>query len=306
MQLTMHYRRTSGLTAAHFDEVNLRSPPLVATLPFDQNRVPRHTTDQVLFRTKERWSWFAEAQKFNPALGTFFYLPPEVRSLVFKYVLSYPERVSTDGMFEYDSTLGSPFNLSAYYFGFGRRFLIDVGVMSLRLISSATKLEFEKAFLSRHTFRFNSAENLLIFFHRIKNITEAPVLSIDIGICPLYFLDPWMSAIMRLPPELLHIRFLLYPTFAIPKTEAKVQQALEYLEKLVERAAESSPHAKISIRSTTQAPLQSEFQAAADTIMRRLGNRADIKEKFSNWPLAGQQVTDAETFSFLYKNYPLV
>lgn len=302
----MHYRRTSGLTAAHFDGVTLRSPALIATLPFDQNRVPRYTTDQVLFRTKERWSWFAEAQKFNPALGTFSYLPPEVRSLVFKHVLSYPERSSTDGMWEYDAMQGSPFNLSAYYFGYGRRFSIDDGVMSLRFISSAIKLEFEKAFLSRHTFRFNSAENLLIFFNHIEKITEAPVLSIDIGICLLYFLDPWMSAIMRLPPELLHIRFLLYPTFAIPKTEAKVQQALEYLEKLVERATESSPHAKISIGSTTQAPLQPEFQSAADTIMRRLGNRADIKEKFSDRALTGQQFTEAERFSFLYKDSSLV
>lgn len=305
MHLTMHYRRTSGLTAAHFDEVNLRSPALVATLPFDQNRVPRRTTEQVLFRTRERWSWFVEAQKFNPALGTFFYLPPEVRSLVFKHVLSFPERASTDGMFEFDATLGSPFNLSAYYFGFGRRFLIDVGVMSLRLISSATRLEFEKAFLSRHTFRFNSPDNLLIFFNRIKNITEAPVLSIDIGICPLYFLDPWMSAITHLPPELLHIRFLLYPTFAIPKTEARVQQALKYVEKLVERAAESSPRAKIYMRSTTQAPLQPEYQATAETILGRLKYRADVKEKLGNQPLAGQEVTDAELFSFLYENRPL-
>lgn len=272
MQITRHYRRSSGLTTAHFDELILRDPALLATLPFDPYGVRRYLTDQVLFRTRQRWSWFTEAQKLNPALGTFCYLPPEVRSLVWQYIFFYPERVSTDGMWEYDATLGSPFNLSAYYFGYGRRFLIDDGLMSLRLISSATKLEFEKAFLSRHTFRFNSAKNLASFINRTRNITEAPVLSIDIGICPLYFLDPWINAIMHLPPELLHIRFLLYPTLAIPKTEAKIQLALEYLGKLVARAAESSPQAKISISSTTQAPLQPEFQAAADAIMRSLGN----------------------------------
>ena len=277
MQLTMPYKRASGLTNAHFDDVGLRDPALVATLPFDQNRVRRYITDQVLFRTRQRWSWFTEAQKLNPALGTLCYLPPEVRSLIWQDFLHCRETLSTDGMWEYDKDLGSPFNLSAYHFGFGRRSLFDDSVKGLRLASLTTKLEFEEALLSRHTFRFNHADNMAGFFDRVKGTTKARVLSIDIGICPLYFLEPWMSPITHLPPELLHIRFRLYPTLPIPKTEDRIERALEYLAKLVERAAKSAPRAKVSICSTTQASLQPDFQVAADAIMGGLRNQSKIQ-----------------------------
>lgn len=269
-KLTMAYRRKIGLTNAHFDSVALRDPALIATLPFDQNRVRRYITDQVLFRTRQRWSWFTDARKLNPALGTLYYLPPEVRSMIWQALLYYRKTLSTDGMWEYDRTLGSPLSLSAYYFGYGRRHLNDSNVSGLRLVSSTAKLEFDEAFLSNYTFRFNHHENLAGFFKALQDTTKILVRSIDIGICPLYDLDSWMGTISQLPQGLHYIQFRLYPTIRIPNTEVIIQRNLEFLERLVQTAAKSAPRARVSISSTIQAPLQPTFQAAVDGIMERL------------------------------------
>ena len=273
------YRRMSGLSKAHFDSIDLRDPALMATLPFDQNRVRRYITDQVLFRTRQRWTWFTEAQKLSPALGTLCYLPPEVRSLIWQALLYDRETLSTDGMWEYDRTLGSPLDMSAYYFGFGRRRCSsDEDVNGLRLASSMLKLEFEETFLSKHSFRFNYAENLASFFDRLEPTKKARVLSIDIGICPLYYLDPWMGPITQLPTGLLYIRFRLYPIFVISKPDDRISSALKYLQELVIRAAKSAPHAQVSICSTTSSPLPRRFQIAADATMARLRDQSLAKD----------------------------
>ena len=196
--------------------------------------------------------------------------PPEVRLIIWQTLLHYRKTLSTDGMWEYDRTLGSPLSLSSYYFGYGRRIHRELNVNALRLVSSAIKLEFGEAFLSSHTFRFNDAEDLSSFLNRLQDALKARVRSIDLGICPLYYLKPWLGPVTQLPPELLHIRFRLYPAINTPDTEARIRDSLEFLEELVRTAAKAAPQAKVSICSTIQAPLQPTFQAAADAITDRL------------------------------------
>ena len=268
--------RMSGPTDTHYYEAALRNPALIATLPFDQDRVARYITDRVLYHTRQRWSWFSEAQKLHPALGTLSYLPPEVRAMIYRALVHCRENLGADGLWEYDETLGYPLDMSSYYFGFGLRSPSDNSVKGIRLASSVTKLEFEETFLSSHTFRFNSAESLASFFDRLQDTMKARVLSIDIGLCPLYIMDPWMSPITHLPQGLLRIRFRLYPVTNIFTVEDKIQRFFEYFERLVERAVKSAPHAQVSICSTAPAPLQPRFQVAADAIMGRLRNQIQI------------------------------
>ena len=277
----MPYRRLSGLTKAHFDEVALRYPALVATLPFDQNQVPRYVTEEVLLRTRQRWSWFSEARKINPALGTLCYLPSEVRSMIWQALLYHRESFSTDGDWEYDLNLGPPLNMSAYNFGFRRRHLSAEGIMGPRLVSSVIKLEIEESFLSKHTFRFNYAANMAGFFNGLKDTMKLRVLSIDIGICLLYAMDPWMGPLECLAPGLQRICFRLYPVFENRPTVDTIQRSLETFEKLVNKAVESAPQARISICSTTRAPLQPNFQVAADAIIERLRNNLGSKNILS-------------------------
>ncbi len=156
MQLTMPYRRMNGLSSVHLEEIKIRDPALVATLPFDQDPLPRYATERILLRTLQRWSWFADARKRNPSLGTLSHLPPEVRSLIWRALLDYKgPSLSADGIWEYERDLGTPFHLSAYYFGFGRRRPASdtESAIGLRLTSSATKFAFE----GKHT-----AEPLLL------------------------------------------------------------------------------------------------------------------------------------------------
>lgn len=96
------------------------------TLPFDQDLVQRYITDGILHNTKRRWAWFDNARRLTPALGTLQYLPVEIRRIIWKYIFHCRETPSADGLWEYDYTLGSIFNLSACMF-FKPPFLLTQG-----------------------------------------------------------------------------------------------------------------------------------------------------------------------------------
>ena len=156
------------------------------TLPFDQNLVKRYLTDGILNRTKRRWAWFDEAQRLNPGLGTLQYLPAEVRRMIWKELFQCRDTLSSDGLWEYDCTCGPIFDLSAYFFGFGRRGLAGYnGFKGLRLVSSAVQAESDDVFLTFRAFRFNQAPNLDSFISQLTPSFSDRIFSIEIGICTL-------------------------------------------------------------------------------------------------------------------------
>ena len=142
MYQTHPYKRLHGLSTTHLLSTSLHNPTYLATLPFEYDRVPRSRTDNILFRVLERWNWFIEAGELNCALGTLVYLPAEVRSLIWQSLLYCPDTLSWDGLWEYGAQ-GSPYQLSAYYFGFGRRGDFFGNVENLRLVSTQIKAEFD-------------------------------------------------------------------------------------------------------------------------------------------------------------------
>ena len=177
--------KSNRLSITQHQDTPSRDFTFVVTLPFDQNLVKRYITDGVLNRTKRRWHWFVEAERLNPGLGTLQYLPAEVRRLIWKELFRCRDTLSSDGIWEYDRTCGPIFDLSAYYFGFGRRGLANYsGLGGLRLVSSTVKAESDEAFLFR-TFRFNQAENLNGFLKQLTPTMAAQIFSIEIGLCLL-------------------------------------------------------------------------------------------------------------------------
>ena len=169
-----------------YQDTAQRDSTFVMTLPFDQNLVKRYITDAVLSRTKRRWEWFANAQRLNPGLGTLRYLPAEVRRMIWKDLFQCRDTLSSDGLWEYDCTCGPIFDLSAYYFGFGRRGLANYnGLKGLRFVSSNVKAESDDVFLTYRTFRFNQAQNLDSFLKQLTPVLSDRIRSIEIGICTL-------------------------------------------------------------------------------------------------------------------------
>lgn len=165
-------------------ELSYRSPVFVDTLPFDQNLVRRYITESILRRTRNRWYWFVEAQRLNPALGTLIYLPAEVRRLIWGSLFECRATLSSEGLWEYEHKNGPIFDLEAYYFGFGRRGLAGYnGFQGLRQVSSGVKSESDEAFLTLRTFRFNETRNLLGFLDQLTPSTADRLRSFEFGIC---------------------------------------------------------------------------------------------------------------------------
>lgn len=180
----MHQPLPSPFTQHH--DTSCRDSTFVATLPFDQNLVKRYITDGILRRTKRRWEWFAEARRFDASLGTLRYLPAEVRRMIWEHLFWCRDNLSSEGLWEYDCTLGSIFDLSAYYFGFGRRGLASYnGFKELRLVSSTVRADSDRVFLTLRTFRFNQAPNLSSFLKQLTSASLDRICSFELGICPL-------------------------------------------------------------------------------------------------------------------------
>ena len=177
------YHTSSVYQGDHYS-LDLRDPIFVMTLPFDQDLVKRYITEGILHHTRRRWEWFAEAQKLTPGLGTLGYLPFEVRVMILKELLRCRGTLSSDGIWEYDFTCGSIYDVRAYFFGFGRRGLPNVdGFREIRQVSSSAKAESDDVFLSGRSFRFNQASNLESFIQQLTPAASNRISSIDIGIC---------------------------------------------------------------------------------------------------------------------------
>lgn len=264
------YSRIKGLSDAHFLATSLRDPILLMTLPFDQNRVPRYLTDNVLFRVRQRWEWFSKARKLNTALGTLSYLPAEVRSMIWQNILHCEDTRSLDGTWEYDHNSGPPYRLSSFYIGFGRRGLFLETVENVRLVSSQTKAEYDHVFLHMRTFRFNYSDNLFNFLDRLKGADLQQLSSLELGICTNFSMQPWLDSITYLPMGLQYLHFRLHPT---PPNWYHDQQGLESLERLgtvVEQASQRAQKAQIFISGVSDTLLDQICQAAVNSILTRL------------------------------------
>ena len=251
-------------------DLAVQDPSFIATLPFDQNSIKRYIADPILQRTKKRWAWFARARQENPSLGTLCYLPPEVRGLIWQAVLSCRYTLSCDGLWEYECGLGPVFDLSAYYFGFGRRIFVDSNIENLRLVSSSVKTEYDKTFLNR-PFRFNEAMNLVAFLNRMPEQYSSRLKSVEIGVClcPLYNVESWMASNARLPKGLTQIHFRIYPTIPGWYEGHSGKQSLQMLESLVRSASRHVPDAKVIVSSTNEDVLSQQCQVLFDDILSR-------------------------------------
>lgn len=274
---TYPYKRLHGLTAAHFLDASNRNPTMLLTLPFDQNRVPRYITDNILHRVHERWNWFLKASEVNRALGTLGYLPAEVRSLMWQSLLQCRHTLSSDGLWEYGRELGSPFQPSAYYFGFGRQGLFLDSVESLRMVSKQVKAEYEYVFLSLRSFRFNYHQNLLAFCNRMQDHYLHQLSSVELAITQ-FSMGPWLDAVSLLPAGLQHVHFRLHPAPPDWYDSEPGHEILQFLGVLVEHVALNIPNARISISSTSDEPLQPASQAYADSILARPSHIHDVAQ----------------------------
>ena len=247
-------------------DLAVRDSSFVATLPFDQNGNKRYITDAILQRTKNRWAWFARARQVNPSLGTLCYLPPEIRELIWQAVLYCRHTLSCDGLWEYECGLGPVFDLSAYYFGFGRRIFVDSNIESLRLVSSSVRAEYDETFLKR-PFRFNEAMNLVVFLNRMPEQYLSRLKSVEIGVCTLYNVKSWMAPIARLPQGLTKIHFRIYPTIPGWYEGPIGKQSLQMLESLVRSASQHVPDAKVIMSSANEDLLSQQCQVLFDGIL---------------------------------------
>ena len=262
-------QRAGGMRLEQNSDLALQDSSFVATLPFDQNRRSRYITNAILRRTKNRWFWFAQAQQKHPSLGTLCYLPLEVRKMIWQTVLYCRRTLSCDGLWEYECGLGPVFDLSAYYFGFGRRIFVDSSIENLRLVSSPVKAEYDEAFLKR-PFRFNESMNLICFLNRMPEQHLSRLNSVDIGLCIIHGLDRWVAPIARLPKGLKQIHFRIYPTIPGWYEGHIGKQSLQMLESLVRGASQHVPDAKVIMSSTNEDELPPQCQVLFDDILRSL------------------------------------
>ena len=260
-------QRTEGMRLELDSDLTLRDSSVIATLPFQQNRRNRYITNAIFQRTKKRWAWFAQARQVNPPLGTLCYLPREIREMIWQAVLHCRRTLSSDGLWEYECGLGPVFDLSAYYFGFGRRIFVDSSIENLRLVSSPVKAEYDAAFLKR-PFRFNEAMNLICFLNRMPEQHLSRLNSVDIGVCTIHNLESWLAPIACLPKGLRQIHFRIYPTIPGWYEGHIGKQSLQMLESLVRGASQRVPDAKVIMSSTNEDLLPPQCQVLFEDVLR--------------------------------------
>lgn len=260
---------------------SFRDPAILSTLPFDQLYARRYKTEEALERTGKRWAWFEEALKTDPTLGTLNYLPLEIRHRIWQMVLQFDDTLSVDGLWEYDHSLGAPFNLSAYYFGFGRRRFLEANANALRLVSSSVRTESDDVFLSMRTFRFNRPESLNAFVGHLTHHQLSRLRSIAVGllVCTSTSMEVWLDPLTRLPPSLQDIHFRIYPAPNNWFDKARnfqgghynrhiPQEEFHLLEAIVKNAIQSAPRIRVTIRGAgNEYPLSARSQVAIDTII---------------------------------------
>ena len=238
----------------------IRDPAVVSTITFDPYYVRRERTEEVLRCTVKRWGWFEQAPKIDPTLGTLTYLPLEIRRRVWEMVLQCRKTLSVDGLWEYDHFNGTPFNLSAYYFGFGRRRFNQDDAVRFRSVSSTIRAEFEDIFLSERTFRFNRPQSLEAFVNHLSSYQLRRLRSFEIGlyVCSTDSMVMWLESMAHLPQGLQEIHFRIYYApngwFGPPGIfqgknyhHGIDQDEFDILNALVKRAIERASQARVTI-----------------------------------------------------------
>ena len=277
-------KQIDGFNPSLSAQIFFREPAVVSTLPFDPLYVRRDRTEEALQRTAKRWEWFDEAQKIDPTLGTLIHLPLEIRRHIWDMVLQCHDTLSVDGLWEYDHLNGAPFNLSAYYFGFGRRRFQKDSVTGLRLVSSSVRTEFDDIFLSQRTFRFNKPESLDTFVNRLTSYQLSRLHSFEIGltVCLTTSMEVWSNSMELLPSDLRDIHFRIYPArngwFGAQRITSGIsgvnygrevhQEEFDLLHVLVKRAVQKASKARVTITSAAKDHMLSErCQIAVDAII---------------------------------------
>ena len=277
------FQPTDGNTLSLPTRTSITDPAVVSTLPFDPLYVRRNRTEEVLRRTVKRWGWFDKAQKTEPTLGTLTYLPPEIRRSIWEMALHCERTLSAEGLWEYENVNCSPFNLSAYYFGFGRRRFRQDRPTELRLVSSSVRAEFDDIFLSKRTFRFNRPENLDAFVKQLSRYQLSRLHSFEIGlsVCLTSSLGVWLESMARLPCGLQLIHFRIYPAYngwfnlpganPYPKYDREIdQEEFDLLDALVKQAVQRASKARVTIcGAVKERQLSTGCQRAVDAIIAK-------------------------------------
>ena len=274
-------KRIDGYSPSISAHIFSQDPAVVSTLPFDPLYVRRDRTEEALQRTAKRWEWFDEARNTDRTLGTLVHLPLEIRRNIWDMVLQCHDTLSVDGLWEYDHLNGAPFNLSAYYFGFGRRRFHKDSVTGLRLVSSSVCAEFDDIFLAKRAFRFNRPESLDAFVSRLTSYQLSRLHSFEIGltVCLTTSMEVWLDSMAHLPSNLQDIHFRIYPArngwFGAQRIISGInygreigQEEFDLLDLLVKRAAQKASKARVTISSAAKDHLLSaRCQITVDAII---------------------------------------
>ena len=162
------YKRIRCLSLARYPDASLRDPTFLMTLPSNQSYVTPYIRLTIYSRELIKDVNGIPGHRNSMLLhGTLGYLSAEARLFVWRSLLHCIDTKSLDGLWQYDRGLGSPFRLSSFYFGCGRRGLFLDSVENVRLVSSQIKAEYDHVFLCIRTFRFNYTESLSTFLHRL-------------------------------------------------------------------------------------------------------------------------------------------
>lgn len=255
------------------ENLPLRDPRFIVTLPFDENQYPRYVTDRVLHCTRRSWQWFVNAQISYPVLGTLGYLPFEVRSMIWQFLLHCRATLSSDGIWEYEPKLGPVFDLGAYYFGFGQRSLLGNKAQNLRLVSSALKQEYEDIFLTGRTFRFNYGQNLGTFTDDLSRLgRKNPVRRIELGygtFSVLHMLD-FVQPMANLWHGLREIDIIVYGTSMAIFEKRGNEKAWGSLRNAIEGASKSASRAKITVRIPDEDSLSGKCEAVVKATLESI------------------------------------
>ena len=255
-----------------FDGLPLRDPRFVATLSFDELLIPRAYTERVLYDTRTKWQWYVDARVSTPQLGTLGRLPFEIRRLILEYLLHCRATLSSDGIWEYDASLGPVFDVGSYYFGFGRRTLINTKVQSLRGVSSTLKSEYEDVFLTGRTFRFNYGLNLHAFVEGLARQGYHTIirrLEIRYGGYDVNRLVNFVHPMSNLWPGLREITILM-DSISLNSLRNIGDIVVETLREAIVGAANSAPHATINVMSSDTQPLGAKIEAMIESMLARV------------------------------------
>ncbi|CAD6564839.1 MAG: hypothetical protein ASARMPREDX12_004455 [Alectoria sarmentosa] len=240
-------KRNVVFSFAEFQKYPTTTDIYAMTLPFSEKDACLSLKMEVIKRTKERWIWFSTARqlddKLGERLGTLVYFPQEIRDRIFLLVIDCHfddlerryclggasprrcHRLETDAParwrldYQAASYRTAPTNLGVFelrsyhccwdYCPFNPRM-----IMSLRLASPSTKVDFEYLFLRCTIFKFNCPRMLDRFLDQLSPFQQSLLqhLTIDIlGDCSCCTNNEsyrgWMTVCTHLPLSLKSVTF---------------------------------------------------------------------------------------------------